>query len=241
MRLVADPLMTPLVLRRHVWQQDELEFARRTCSGLEPVTLVDIGANMGLFSRQLLNARPEIDAVFAYEPESKNFACMVHNLAPFGDKIHATKAALSISTGRKEFYLDPTNAGNFSLNRAAMPPAYWVTMIKTQDVASECKSWMARNRRVFYKSDTEALDEIIAAAILPEFWSQVFAGVMELWRINKPPFDKARFAAMLDNFPNKIFLANSDLNVSEVAVSTGDVLDYATGTDRLHRDLGFWR
>lgn len=240
-KLVADYLMCPIVLRRHRWQVEELEFAKRVCTGSEPITLIDVGANMGLFSRQLLAALPTIVEVFAYEPESQNFACMIHNLEPFRGKVRAVGAALSNKVGQMEFYLDPTNNGNFSLNFYAMPPRYFKTSVETKDAAVECAAWMDGGQRIFYKSDTEGFDELIATAIPPEFWPQVFAGIMEIWRIKKPPFDTAVLASILDSFPNKIFLANADMRVSETLVSTIDVLNYIEVNDRMHRDLGFWR
>jgi FkbM family methyltransferase len=242
-KLVADPQMGPVTLKRHRWQIEELDFAKRVCIGAEPITLVDVGANMGLYSRQMLVALPAIAEVFAYEPEPQNFACMVHNLAPFPGKFIAIQAALSNKAGKLNFYLDPTNCGNYSLNPAAMPPKskHTIISVETMDVAVECMTWIDRGRRIFYKSDTESLDELIATAIRPEFWPHVFAGFVEIWRINKPQFDTFIFAAILDIFPNKVFLANADMRVSETQVSTTDVLNYLKGNDRMHRDLAFWR
>ena len=61
---------------------------------------------------------------------------------------------------------------------------------------------------------------------------------MEIWPIKKPVVDRASFAAILDRFPNKVFLANADTKVSEMAVTTADVLKYMASGNRLHRDLG---
>jgi FkbM family methyltransferase len=123
-KLVADRLMCPIALGRHRWQIEELEFAKRVCIGPEPITLIDIGANMGLFSRQLLIAIAAIAKVYAYEPERENFACLSHNLAPFDCERSMIEAAISDSSGEAEFYLDPTNSGNYSLAVSAMPPSY---------------------------------------------------------------------------------------------------------------------
>ena len=239
--LVTDQLMCPIVLKRHRWQIEELHFARRVCPASEPLTLVDVGANMGLFSRQLLAALPNLAEVFAYEPEPQNYGCLVFNLSPFQDKVHAIRAALGDVAGTGDFYLDPTNSGNFSLNRAAMPLQHAATRVETRDVAAECQSWLSSERRIFYKSDTQGYDELIATTIRPEVWPRVAAGIMEVWRIEKPRFDVHRLAQILDQFPNKIFLANADLNVAEMPVSTADVLQFIDSNDHSHRDLGFWR
>ncbi len=238
-KLVADYLMCPIVLGRHRWQIEELNFAKRVCLGAEPITLIDIGANMGLFSRQLLIAVPAITKVVSYEPESANFACMVHNLSPFGDRVTMIEAAVSNRAGQMEFYLDPTNNGNFSLAVDAMPPNFSKITVEVRDVATESAAW--DSERIFYKSDTEGLDEQVAAAIPPDIWQRVFAGIVEIWPIKKPAVDTASFAAILDRFPNKAFLANADTKVSEMAVTTADVLKYMASGNRLHRDLGFWR
>jgi FkbM family methyltransferase len=239
-KLVADYLMCPIVLGRHRWQIEELDFAKRVCIGAEPITLVDVGANMGLFSRQLLVAVPAVTKVFAYEPEPQNFGCMIHNLEPFRERVITVQAAVSNSSGKMEFYLDPTNSGNFSLAVDAMPPTYAKTIVETKDVAVECTAWMDQKQRIFYKSDTEGFDELVAAAIRPEVWSRVFAGMIEIWNIKKPPYDQASFASFIDRFPNKVFLANADNRMLELRVSTADVLNYINGGNRQHRDLAFW-
>lgn len=240
-RLVADYLMCPIVLGRHRWQIEELDFARRVCTGSEPITLIDVGANMGLFSRQILIAVPFVSRVFAYEPESRNFDCLTHNLAPFGERIIATQAAVSNSAGQMEFYLDPTNSGNFSLAVDAMPPSYTKITVETRDVAAEASRWLDAKQRIFYKSDTEGLDELVAAAIPLDVWQHIFAGMIEIWNIKKPDYDGARFASILDQFSNKSLLANADNRVSEARVSTREVLDYIHSGHRQHRDLAFWR
>lgn len=240
-KLVADYLMCPIVLGRHRWQIEELEFAKRVCIGEEPITLVDVGANMGLFSRQLIIAIPRIAKVFAYEPEPNNFGCLVHNLEPFRDRVTAIQAAVSDSSGNMEFYLDPTNSGNFSLAADAMPPNYTKILVETKNVAAECTAWVNGKQRIFYKSDTEGLDELVASTIRPEVWSHVFAGMIEIWNIKKPPYDQALFTSWLDRFPNKVFLANADNRVSELRVSTADIVNYINSGNRQHRDLAFWR
>jgi len=241
-KLVADRMMCPTTLRRHRWQIEELEFAKRVCVGPEPITLIDIGANMGLFSRQLLIAVRAITKVYAYEPERENFTCLSHNLAPFSCEKNMIEAAISGSSSEAEFYLDPTNSGNYSLAASAMPPSYTKVMVKTLDASTECAAWAEGPNRIFYKSDTEGLDEWVATLIRPEFWPRVFAGMIELWNIaKKPSLNSAALSFMLDCFPNKIFLANADTKVSEVPVSTADIFNYINSRAQPHRDLAFWR
>jgi FkbM family methyltransferase len=231
-KLVADRLMCPIALGRHRWQIEELEFAKRVCIGPEPITLI----------RQLLIAISAIAKVYAYEPERENFACLSHNLAPFDREKSMIEAAISDSSGEAEFYLDPTNSGNYSLAVSAMPPSYTKVLVRTLNASTECLAWLEGQNRIFYKSDTEGLDEWVATLIRPEFWPRVFAGMIELWNIaKKPSLDSEAFSFMLDSFPNKVFLANADTKVSEVSVNTADIFNYINSRTQPHRDLAFWR
>jgi FkbM family methyltransferase len=243
-KLICDYVMGPTALRRHCWQLSELEFAKRlNLSGELPITLVDVGANMGLFSRQLLIALPAISKVFCYEPEHENFDCLSHNLAPFADKVEMIEAAVTKSRGEAEFYLDGYNSGNFSLALSAMPKRHKKTIVKTVNVADECTAWLGGGSRIFYKSDTEGFDEWIATLIAPAVWARTVAGIMELWRIpGRPSLDVVAFSSILNSFPHKIFLGNADTGSRESSVTTTEVLDYINGTaDETHRDLAFWR
>jgi FkbM family methyltransferase len=241
-RLVTDYLMCQITLGNHRWQIEELEFAKRACVGSDPITLIDIGANMGLFSRQLMIGIPAIRKVFAYEPERENFACLLHNLAPFGEKAKMIEAAVSNASGEAEFFLDPTNNGNYSLAVGAMPPSYTKTIVKTVNVSDECRQWTSDSSRIFYKSDTEGLDEWVASLIPSDFWPRVMGGIIELWNIaNKPALNTAAFTSMLDSFPNKRFLGNANTKVTEIPVSTSDVFNYIHTRAQPHRDLAFWR
>jgi hypothetical protein len=123
-----------------------------------------------------------------------------------------------------------------------MPPSYAKIIVKTLSASNEWAAWVEGQNRIFYKSDTEGLDEWVATLIRPEFWPRVFAGMIELWNIaKKPSLDFAALSFMLDNFPNKVFLPNADTKVSKVRVSTADIFNYIDSRAQPHRDLAFWR
>ena len=55
-KLVADFDMCLSVLGLQCWQVEELDFAIRICQNSGKFTLVDVGAHVGLFARQMLVA-----------------------------------------------------------------------------------------------------------------------------------------------------------------------------------------
>src|SRR6476619_3366518 len=83
-------------------------------------TLVDVGANIGLFSRQLERLSNGIERILCVEPEPNNFNALAYNLAALGNRATLFKLALGSADGEFEFFRDAENIGNYSLNPDAM-------------------------------------------------------------------------------------------------------------------------
>src|SRR6185312_5111779 len=116
--------------------------------------------------------------------------------------------ALADRAGEADFFLDPTNCGNYSLVSSAMTGPSRSLRVTLVDAKSEARTWLASGRRLFYKSDTQGYDEVIANALDLSFWDQVAGAILEIWPIKKPAFDLDKFAAILDHFSHKAFLSN---------------------------------
>lgn len=237
-RLPLDYVIAPPVIVTHAWDADAIRLARMVIEGrIQQATMVDVGANTGLFTRQMLAASPEFKHVFAYEPHPGNFECLLHNVAPF-DWIQARNFALGPAEGVLEFHLDPDNCGNYSLNPAAMPAgrACGRMSIPVKAADQEAQDWLATGLPIFYKSDTQGLDETIATSIGPAVWDRVFGGLFELWRIEKPSWPVQKMTALLDQFPNKRFLRDP-----AAPLATSDIMSYLGGADGASQDLIFWK
>ncbi|MGA3303295.1 MAG: FkbM family methyltransferase [Methylovirgula sp.] len=233
-----DYAIAPSVIAGHRWDYFEIEFA---CSVVPPslraFTLVDVGANVGLFSRQMLAAFDQIQDVYLYEPDPDNFKYMSRNLQAYA-KAKRRNYALGSRNENVEFYRDWSNSGNYSLMKSAMPAdaAFDKIAIEVRNAKAECKDWLSSDLPIFYKSDTQGHDETIATATDPAIWKSVFAGIFELWRIEKPEFPLPAFRAIMDQFPNKKFLQEPDH-----MLTTDDIMTYIQGRDGHYRDLGVWK
>ena len=233
-----DYVIAPTVITTHSWDYFEIEFARKVIPpALSAFVLVDIGANVGLFSRQMLIAFETIKVVFCYEPDSDNFGYLTRNLQAFNN-VNKHNYGLGSCDGALEFFRDWSNSGNYSLNKAAMPrdDKFDNINVEVRAAKSVCVDWLSLDLPIFYKSDTQGHDEIIATAADPKIWPSVFAGIFELWRIAKPEYSVEAFRAILDQFPNKMFLQEPGR-----MLTTDDVINFLQGRDDVFRDLGFWK
>jgi FkbM family methyltransferase len=223
------------LLNKH-WDISKPRFVNQVVAGVkDDVVLVDVGANVGLFSRQCLSLTPRISALYAYEPHPSNFSLLCRNLGSVG-KARLNNFGLGSATSTLNFYIDPDNAGNYSLNVHAMPENFERTSVEIVKAEDEERKWLAHGKPIFYKSDTQGFDEVIATSLSSVFWDNVYGGIFELWRIPGKEYDVDQFMKIIDGFNYKVFDKKPNENVS-----SAEVMDYLRSTDHQFDDLLFWR
>jgi FkbM family methyltransferase len=237
--LPMDDSIAPFVLTHGRWQAEELQFIRAHLP-LRSAVLIDVGANIGLVTRQLMHQLPSIVAAVCFEPHPRNFRLLTRNLGHL-PQCYLVHAAVGGTEGMLEFYEEASNAGNYSLNLDAMRGKEFRTstvrcMSATAENLLGSLPPELRDGPIVWKSDTQGFDELIVTSLSDEFWSRVHCGVMEIWRIAKPTFDRSRLATILAMFPVLRFSEDMQKNLS-----ANDVLEFATGDDYQHRDLFFAR
>lgn len=236
--LPADRIIARRVLDHGYWQPEALEFiAQHVPAG--PSVLIDIGANVGLVTRQLVHKLPSIVAAVCFEPHPGNFQMLQRNLAHL-PQCHCVLAAVSNTAGQFTFYEDTHNAGNYSLSRDAMRHREHRTSVvtcieATPDNVLAPLSDEQRALPIIWKSDAQGFDEVIVTALPDSFWSRVHCGVMEFTRIDRPAFARERLGAILETFSVRRF-GRQDHNAS-----VEEILAFTDGRDEQHRDLFFAR
>lgn len=148
-----------------------------------PRTIVDLGANIGLVSRWLLEKYPDSRLV-AVEPEPGNFRVLVKNLAPYGDRaktiqacVAATRRTVRLAGGRGDWGFSMTENGegvdvpaitmNDVLDRAGMDG---VDLLKCDiegaegEVFDACSGWIDRIAYTVIECHEGITGETIAAA-----------------------------------------------------------------------------
>ncbi len=208
---------------------------------LQNVTLFDIGANIGLFSRQLKKLLgPRLQNINAFEPHPENFRILRKNLGPIqGVSLH--NFGLSNEDNIAELKIDTRNTGNYSFVDPAIIDNQFggYEEVSVRDVSIVMEEFYKNMSGPFiYKSDTQGFDQLIASSIPTWFWEKVSIAIFELWRL--PPsdsniFNMEFFENVISRFSNLRFKRNLDL-----AVSVSDVVEFLSHSDRKHDDLIAW-
>jgi FkbM family methyltransferase len=233
-----DQVMLPHTVTNTGWALETLAFLEQRLDPARHYIVLDIGANVGLFTRQAALRFPNLTRFLCVEAEPGNFRALQYNLAPLpSGRTALWNVALSDADGEMRFFRDDENFGNYSLNDDAMRGRNF-DAITVQSVATN--RWMQEHVRLevdehlLWKSDTQGYDELIISLTPLDIWARVEIAIVELWRIKKPAFDRDAFAQRIDMFPHK------SIGIGKSS-TTAEILEFLDGDDYHHDDLYLWR
>ena len=219
------------------WQIKDPQIFANQLSKEGKCCLVDIGANVGLFTRQLLHWAPDkIHEVYMYEPDPFNYELLKKNIPRDSKKTFVNSAVSSSSESSKDFFKDPLNSGNYSFYQELMPTdGYERINVSTISASSQIDAWRSSGLPIFYKSDTQGHDILIACSCGLDLWKQVKCAMLELWPIRRLSDEHDQFlndfASILDLFPIKVFGDNLKVNIT-----TSEVFDFLNDSNHSTKD-----
>jgi FkbM family methyltransferase len=234
-----DGIIMPRMAQQRAWHAEDMAFILEHAPK-GPCVLLDMGANVGLVTRQLAHAMPALAAAVCWEPHPLNFRLLVSNLSHL-PHCRCVPEALGTSDGVLPFYLDSVNAGNYSLVpdsvREADQRSIQVPCRRISEALIDAQlSPAERALPLIWKTDVQGLDEMLATLMPDSFWPRVHLGVMEITRIKRPAFDRDRLAAVLETFPIRRFG-----NALAHNLTIREILEFAEGDDLAYKDLLFAR
>ena len=142
--LPADEVIGANVFLAKQWDLKKVKFFVNLANSIgSDLCLVDVGANIGLFSRQFGSLCKRIKSAFCYEPHPENYDYLKRNLSEWEICPILINAALSDVPGRLEFYEDPHNCGNYSLNVHAMTDRVRQIDVDVIAAHAEEKNWLS--------------------------------------------------------------------------------------------------
>jgi FkbM family methyltransferase len=236
--LPFDRVMFPSIVTAGGWALDILNFVGRRIDSSRTYVVMDIGANVGLFTRQVAFRFSNLTRFFCIEAEQQNFRALQYNVSSLlGDRGELWNVALSDEDCQTRLFRDHENFGNYSLNADAMRERPF-DIVTVQSVATD--RWMREHinlepdDRLIWKSDTQGHDELIISLTPLEIWDRVDVAIVELWRIEKPVYDRAAFCRRIEAFPNKSIGIGNRHTIAEI-------IEFLEGDDWHHADLYLWR
>ena len=157
-KLFFDQIITPNVIKNGSWEIFIINFIKKFSKKKISYSFIDIGANIGLISRQILNSDIKIKDVFCFEPEINNFLLLKKNINFFKKSFFFNFALGNTKKNKAKLYLDPLNKGNYSLSKDNTKHQH--CNIKIVNANTIIKKLIKNNKinHIIYKSDTQGKD-----------------------------------------------------------------------------------
>ena len=188
LEIPQDQVIFESVKRWGAWELEESEFL---ASGLRKIgklpnvkrALLDIGANTGLVTLQVMNLSKTDIEVFLFEPIPRHVSAIKHNLKDFSN-IHINEFALSDENGTSEIFTQATNHGNTSLLKSVVPHDERIsTPIQLVDTGEYCANYFKGFDKYAIKCDTQGMDALILSRIPDVMWKNTEVAVVEVWAL----------------------------------------------------------
>ena len=200
---------------------------------------IDIGANIGLMTKCLLNNKIKIRNSYCIEPNAENFFCLKNNLNSFKN-INLFNFALDVKDGKKKLYLDKNNKGNLSFYSEMMSLSKdklnFLNSKKNYEII-KCKNIKNFFNKLSVKEniikiDTQGYDEIIFQEIPEKILKKNKIMIIEISPINSK---KINFKKYYNNL--QFYKKFTDFNGKNY--SKQEVLDLSKYTEGKNIDLIF--
>lgn len=196
-KLFFDQIITPNVIKNGSWEIFIINFIKKFSKKKKSYSFIDIGANVGLMSRQILNAGIKIKSIFCFEPEINNFLLLKKNIGSFKESFFFNFALGNTKKDKAKLYLDPFNYGNYSLSKQNIRREY--VNIKIINANTIIKK-IIKNKKVnniIYKSDTQGEDIEIFLSLEADILKKIKIICIEISNFN---FNKINFLSRILEF-----------------------------------------
>lgn len=214
LHLLLDPGvgLKTLITKEYDPENVEFFYSQATKHQNSPITIIDIGANIGLFSRQCIaKFGNRLEVLYAYEPDPAIFPVLKQNLSKI-ENVKLINSGIGDKAGELDFFIDTKHPSSSSLLKSSLPEEFYnvnKTTVNVLEANEEAIKWMSHNGVLLYKSDTQGYDLNIAVALGVTFFEKIDAALIEIFPYSDymdSLLDK--FKLIVDLFPNKASLQN---------------------------------
>ena len=210
-----DQLITPNILKSGKWDYFIIEFINKYCLKKKTkFNFIDIGANIGLISLQLINTNRYIKNYFCVEPDIQNYNILKENLSVNKtNNINTYNYALIDGKNKKKqkIFIDKSNFGNYSLIKKNN---YQIDYVKSYNAKKFLNRIINKygSYKFIYKSDTQGYDEIILLSLGSNIIKRFKILILEISNFDFLARNIDKFIEILDQFDEKVDEKGRNLN-----------------------------
>jgi len=214
--LPLDEIITPRIFKNEQWDYFIIKFIKKNIK-YKNNYFFDIGANVGLISRQLQKLDLNIKNYFCFEPEKNNFNILSKNL--INKKIYLYNFGLASKNKKTKIFVNKLNKSDNSIylnNYVGTKNNLSKIILKDSNIVFKKIIDDKKINHIIYKSDTQGMDEEIFLNLDCEIIDKIYLLILE---ISNFKFISKNLDKFLDNLKNFRFISTenqSDITLDEL-------------------------
>ena len=235
-----DDIIYQELRHRGEWEKEVSDFLSSCIKDLKKksrnITLLDLGANIGLISLQVINDLKFSIELIAVEPLPQHISALERNLKPISrtNDVIILPVALGLESKMEYIHKQNTNSGNTSLIARVVPidqvSKVRIQMLDTEEFASK---YLASDSNFVIKSDLQGFDAKVLARLGKEIWEKTYAASVEVWALTE--IEKQDVSNLLENWKyfNKISWSSSFSKI----VTLEEIREFWLSGTNTHRNV----
>ena len=194
--LIPDEIITPFVLKNKHWDYEIIKFIKKHKNKTNNVFL-DVGSNIGLVSKQLIESGIKIKKILCFEPNKNSFECLKLNLS-LNKKVNLYNFGLGLKNQSLKLYKNKMNSGDSSFIKKK--GNFDICKIKNINSFFKDNKKILDGKNLIYKSDTQGMDEEIFLGLKEKYFNNINIAIIEISNHKFITENKKKFYSRLQSF-----------------------------------------
>jgi FkbM family methyltransferase len=198
--LPLDEIITPRIFKNEQWDYFIIKFIKRNIK-YKNNFFFDIGANVGLISRQLQKLDLNIKNYFCFEPEKNNFNILSKNL--INKKTYLYNFGLASKNKKTKIFVNKLNKSDNSIylnNYVGTTNNISKIILKDSNIVFKKIIDDKKINHIIYKSDTQGMDEEIFLNLDYKIIDKIYLLILEISNFKFISKNLDKFLNKLENF-----------------------------------------
>ena len=214
--LPLDEIITPRIFKNEQWDYFIIKFIKKNIK-YKNNYFFDIGANVGLISRQLQKLDLNIKNYFCFEPEKNNFNILSKNL--INKKTYLYNFGLASKNKKTKIFVNKLNKSDNSIylnNYVGTKNNLSKIILKDSNIVFKKIIDDKKINHIIYKSDTQGMDEEIFLNLDYEILDKIYLLILEISNFKFISKNLDKFLNKLENFRFISTENQSDITLDEL-------------------------
>ena len=198
--LPLDEIITPRIFKNEKWDYFIIKFIKKNIK-YKNNFFFDIGANVGLISKQLQNLNLNIKNYFCFEPEKNNLKILSKNL--INKKTYLYNFGLASKNKKTKIFVNKLNKSDNSIylnNYVGTKNNLSKIILKDSNIVFKKIIDDKKINHIIYKSDTQGMDEEIFLNLDNEILDKIYLLILEISNFEYISKNLEKFLNKLENF-----------------------------------------